>query len=85
MVSGGGGYNPYAVGRCWAGVWATLNGFDIPEHLPEEAKDLMAKIKWGHRLGQNPPLRWLSTLEDTPNPGLIRNDIKELVRKNFMI
>ena len=22
VVTGGGGYNPYTVGRCWAGVWA---------------------------------------------------------------
>src|SRR3546814_17561150 len=28
LVLGGGGYNPWAVGRCWAGVWATLNGID---------------------------------------------------------
>ena len=25
VVLGGGGYNPFAVGRCWAGIWATLN------------------------------------------------------------
>jgi acetoin utilization protein AcuC len=30
IVVGGGGYNPYTVGRCWAGIWATLNDFTIP-------------------------------------------------------
>jgi hypothetical protein len=30
IVTGGGGYNPYTVARCWAGIWATLNGFPIP-------------------------------------------------------
>ena len=28
LVLGGGGYNPWAVARCWAGVWAVLNGID---------------------------------------------------------
>ena len=27
IVLGGGGYNPWSVARCWAGVWAALNGF----------------------------------------------------------
>ena len=85
LVSGGGGYNPYAVGRCWSGVWATLNGFDIPDHLPEPAKALMAEIKWRHRLGRSPSPHWLSTLADSPRPGPIRNDTKELIRKSFMI
>src|SRR3546814_5945327 len=30
LVLGGGGYNPWTVGRCWAGVWATLNGIEPP-------------------------------------------------------
>ncbi|MGQ0662858.1 MAG: hypothetical protein ACT4P2_04580 [Pseudomonadota bacterium] len=30
VVVGGGGYNPWAVARCWTGVWATLNRFAIP-------------------------------------------------------
>ncbi|MEO1239262.1 MAG: acetoin utilization protein AcuC, partial [Pseudomonadota bacterium] len=31
LVLGGGGYNPWSVGRLWAGVWAVLNGLDVPE------------------------------------------------------
>ncbi len=30
VVTGGGGYNPWTVGRCWAGVWATLNNDPSP-------------------------------------------------------
>src|SRR3546814_16489047 len=37
LVLGGGGYNPWSVGRAWAGVWATLNGFEIPDRLPGAA------------------------------------------------
>lgn len=36
LVLGGGGYNPWSVGRCWTGVWAALNGFTIPDRLPPE-------------------------------------------------
>src|SRR5581483_7506323 len=28
LALGGGGYNPWAVARCWAGVWAVLAGID---------------------------------------------------------
>jgi len=31
LVLGGGGYNPWTVGRLWSGVWATLNGLEIPD------------------------------------------------------
>ena len=27
VVLGGGGYNPWTVARCWAGLWGVLNGF----------------------------------------------------------
>ncbi len=35
MLLGGGGYNPWSVGRCWTALWATLAGFDIPDRLPD--------------------------------------------------
>ena len=81
LVSGGGGYNPYAVGRCWAGNWAILNEFDIPEFLPESAQRLLAEITWPHRLGRNPERHWLSTLADKPRPGRVREETKHMVRK----
>ena len=31
LVLGGGGYNPWSVARCWAGVWAILSGRSVPE------------------------------------------------------
>ena len=33
VVLGGGGYNPWTVARCWAGLWGVLNGFALPERL----------------------------------------------------
>lgn len=72
LVLGGGGYNPYAVGRCWAGVWAMLNDIAIPERLPEAARDVLAAVRWRHRLGEPPADRWLATLLDPPAPGPVR-------------
>ena len=28
---GGGGYNPWTLARCWAGLWGVLAGFPMPE------------------------------------------------------
>ncbi|MEX0758626.1 MAG: acetoin utilization protein AcuC, partial [Tistlia sp.] len=41
LVLGGGGYNPWSVGRAWAGVWATVNGFEVPERLPAAAEAVL--------------------------------------------
>jgi len=78
IVSGGGGYNPYSVGRCWAGVWATMNDFEAPEPLSAQAHKLLRDIKWNHRNGRKPPDHWLTTLADTPNQGPVRDEIVEI-------
>jgi len=79
MVTGGGGYNPYAVARAWAGVWAVLGGFEIPERLPEAAEDLLRSVAWNHRLGREPKKEWgLTCLADEPNEGAVREDLKGL-------
>lgn len=78
LVLGGGGYNPWAVGRCWAGVWATLNGFAIPERLPAAAEDLLRAIAWRHRLGRNPDERWFTTLRDAPRGGPVRDEVRAM-------
>ncbi len=41
VVVGGGGYNPYTVGRCWAGIWATLNGFPVPDRTNAAAEAVL--------------------------------------------
>lgn len=80
LVLGGGGYNPWAVGRCWAGVWATLNRVAVPERLPGAASVLLADVRWSHRLGRAPAERWLTTLADPPSPGPIRSEVRDLAR-----
>ena len=64
IVLGGGGYNPYAVARCWAGLWGILTDQPIPRVLPEAALDVLAGIRYFRAQGRNPPARWLTTLAD---------------------
>jgi acetoin utilization protein AcuC len=64
VVAGGGGYNPYALARCWAGIWAVLNDVSLPEVLPAAALDVLRGVRYFRAAGRNPPLRWLNTLRD---------------------
>jgi acetoin utilization protein AcuC len=81
LVLGGGGYNPWSVGRCWAGVWARLNTFEIPEKLPPAAEALLREITWRHRRARAAPDAWFTTLEDAPHPGAIREEVRSTVRE----
>ena len=78
LVLGGGGYNPWSVGRLWTGVWATLNGHDIPDKLPAEAEAVLRALTWDKaRAGRNPPEHWFTTLRDAPRPGPISDAVRE--------
>ncbi|KUP94324.1 acetoin utilization protein AcuC [Tritonibacter horizontis] len=80
LVLGGGGYNPWSVGRLWTGVWATLLGQDIPERLPDAAQDVLRALTFtGHRLGRNPPEHWFTSLRDIPRTGPVRSEIFDRV------
>lgn len=81
LVLGGGGYNPWAVARCWAGVWATLNSLPLPDRLPAPAEALMRAVSWSHRLGRKPAERWLTTLADPPSSGVVRDEVRALARQ----
>ncbi|MBL3703256.1 acetoin utilization protein AcuC [Sulfitobacter sp. BDSS02] len=79
LVLGGGGYNPWSVGRLWTGVWATLNGFDIPDRLPPGAEAIQRGLSWNRRAGRTPPEHWFTTLRDVPHNGGIRDEICDRV------
>ncbi|MGH6961850.1 MAG: acetoin utilization protein AcuC [Dongiaceae bacterium] len=78
LVLGGGGYNPWAVARCWAGVWATLNGIDPAMAPTPAAEQLLRGLTWNRSQGRNPPAHWLATIADAPRPGPIRDEIRHL-------
>ncbi|SDB70762.1 acetoin utilization protein AcuC [Belnapia rosea] len=78
LVLGGGGYNPWTVGRCWAGVWAMLNDFPIPERLPLAAEQVLRGLRFGRAAGRNPPEHWFTTLRDVPRPGVVRAAVQRV-------
>jgi acetoin utilization protein AcuC len=78
VVVGGGGYNPYTVGRCWAGIWAVLNDVPIPDRTTPAAEAVLRALVYHRAAGRNPPAHWFTTLRDTPREGPVRDEIKRL-------
>jgi acetoin utilization protein AcuC len=78
ILLGGGGYNPWSVARCWAAIWATVNGIPIPPRLPPAAEAVLRGLTWSRAAGRNPPEHWFTTLADAPRPGTVRPVIREI-------
>ena len=82
LVLGGGGYNPWSVGRLWTGVWATLVGADIPDRLPGPAEAVLRALHWPQRrAGRSPEEHWFTTLRDAPRDGPIRTELRDRVAR----
>ena len=79
-VTGGGGYNPWAVVRCWAGIWCVLNGRHPADvrHIAVE-QELIEMICRSQPVS-GPPDNWLATLADDGRPGEIRDAVKQAAR-----
>ena len=77
IVVGGGGYNPWSVARCWAGVWATLAGEEIPERLPQAAEAVLRALAGaGHDRGRPVAEALFTTLNDPPRDGPVRDEVR---------
>ena len=76
MLLGGGGYNPWSVGRCWTRLWGALAGHEAPDRLPPEAEAVLRGLSWEDRgRARLPSEGWLTTLADPdrggpPTPGV---------------
>jgi acetoin utilization protein AcuC len=79
IVTGGGGYNPWSVARCWAGIWAVLNDLPIPPRTTPAAEAVLRAQRYNRAAGRNPPEHWFTTLRDLPREGMVRPDIHALV------
>ncbi len=77
MVLGGGGYNPWSVGRLWTAIWGRINGQDFPGRLPEGAQAALGGLSWGGGGRPPPDPALLTTLIDPPRDGPVRLDIRE--------
>lgn len=78
LVVGGGGYNPWSVGRCWAGIWAVMNGIDPAVRPTAEAEAVLRALTWNRAAGRNPPDHWFTTLGDERRPGPVRDAVKRV-------
>ncbi len=76
LVLGGGGYNPWTVGRLWAGVWATLAGQEIPDRLPAAARQVLDGLSWSRRARGETPAHLLSTLRDQPRNARVEPELR---------
>jgi acetoin utilization protein AcuC len=76
IVTGGGGYNPWSVARCWTALWGLVSDRVLPEVLPREAAEVLEALVWpGRAAGRNPPAAWTTTLIDPPRPGPVRPEV----------
>jgi len=77
MVLGGGGYNPWSVGRLWTRIWGTLAGHPMPGHLPAVARDVLGRLHWtGLRASRPVEPHWTTTLVDPARGGPVRAEIR---------
>ena len=83
ILLGGGGYNPWSVARCSAGLCATLNGLPIPPRLPAAAEAVLRGLAWSRAAGRNPPDHWFTTIADEPRPGIVRDEIRVLAARTL--
>ena len=85
LVLGGGGYNPWSVGRAWTLLWGLLCGHAPPYGpLPDEARAVLEGLSWSHRRGRDPDPLWRTTLHDAPAPGAVREEVRALARAHGM-
>lgn len=79
VVLGGGGYNPWTVARCWAGLWGRICGREIPGELPADSTLLLQSLSCDLVDDEELMADWFSTLADSRNDGPVRNRVRELV------
>lgn len=79
IVLGGGGYNPWSVGRLWTRIWGALNGQDWLGPLPDAAQDILSALHWNRQRQQQRPAAWTTTLADPAREGPLRTEVTERV------
>jgi acetoin utilization protein AcuC len=77
LVTGGGGYNPWSVGRCWTRIWGALAGEEEPEVLPQAAQAILRGLSWGGGGRAAPTEAMLTGLADAPREGPVRAEIRQ--------
>ena len=78
VVLGGGGYNPWTAVRYWTGLWGLLSGETLPNELSGSASALLEGFDCDLVDEEDVDPAWLRTLEDAPNDGPVRNEIRHI-------
>ena len=81
VILGGGGYNPWTVARCWAGLWGVLNGFALPDRLPPAAVRRLEGLDCDLVDEEDRDPRWLTTLADERQDRTARPGTAALARR----
>ncbi|SOC02503.1 arginase family protein [Rhodobacter maris] len=79
VVLGGGGYNPWTLGRAWAGLWARLSGQAIPARLPAEAQAVLTSLDCDLVEEEDRDPDWFVTIADPETPGPVRREVEALI------
>jgi acetoin utilization protein AcuC len=77
MVLGGGGYNPWSVGRLWTAIWGRISGRELPDRLPVAAQDVLRGLGWNGGGRPPPEAQMLETMLDPPREGPVRSEIRD--------
>jgi acetoin utilization protein AcuC len=75
LVLGGGGYNPWSVGRLWSLIWADMAGHSVPDRLPPQAEAVLRGLSWGGGGRPAPEPSMLTTLADPSREGSLRAEV----------
>lgn len=81
VVLGGGGYNPWTLSRCWAGLWGALNEEAVPARLPADAEALLRALDCELVDEEDYEANWFVTVQDPPFDGLVRSDVQALPKR----
>lgn len=76
LLLGGGGYNPWTVGRLWTLLWADLSGQPVPDQLPHSAQAVLRALSWQGSGRPLPGDDLLTRLQDAPREGPVRPEIR---------
>ncbi|RYH97138.1 MAG: acetoin utilization protein AcuC, partial [Acetobacteraceae bacterium] len=76
LVLGGGGYNPWSVGRLWTAIWGLVAGRELPDRLPDAAQTILASLHWNGGGRPPPEPHMTTTLLDAPREGPVRQVIR---------
>ncbi len=81
LVTGGGGYHPLALARCWTGVWAVLSGRSLPDALPRAAADLLRAVDWDMDEDEDYFPGFFTGRLDGPNMGPVRPEVLDRTQR----